>query len=312
MISTARRLFAFGLATGVAWLGFAQVFRTDDGSAITRLEGGNWVNEDTVRTARETVPHSLVLPAWKNPDEFEKDVFTFARVLFRSDPTISDGAGRGRRLGWWVDYPDADLNLSYRLQQMTSMAVDPDARVIRLTDPDLTDYPFIFMVHIEGILMDDAEAQALRGYLQRGGALMVTDFWGTASWERFKVQMQRVLPERSWVELSMDHPVFRSVFEIKGPVHTLRIPTMQFWDRKTYPNDPAAPLSVRYRGPGSETMHVWAMLDDRQRIMAIALHNSDVSDGWEREGEDQEFFRVFSEAIAYPLAINVIHYLMTH
>ncbi len=296
----------------MAWLGFAQAFRTDDGSAITRLEGGAWVNEETVRTARETVPHSVVLPAWTNPVGFEKDVFTFARVLFRSDPTISDGAGRGRRLGWWVDYPDADLNLSYRLQQMTSLAVDPDARVIRLTDPDLADYPFIFMVHIEGILLDDAETQALRGYLQRGGALMITDFWGSASWERFKVQMQRVLPERSWVELGMDHPIFRSVFDIKGPKHGLRIPTMQFWDRKSLPGDPTAPLSVRHRGVGSETMHVWAMLDDRQRIMAVALQNSDVSDGWERESEDEEFFRVFSEPIAYPLAINFISYLMTH
>jgi hypothetical protein len=270
------------------------------------------VNEDTVRTARETVPHSVVLPAWTNPEGFEKDVFTFARVLFRSDPSISDGAGRGRRLGWWVDYPDADLNLSHRLQQMTSMAVDPDARVIRLTDPDLVDYPFIFMVHIEGILLDEAEEQALRGYLQRGGALMITDFWGTASWERFKSVMQRVLPERSWVELDTTHPVFRSVFEIKGPKHRLRIPTMQFWDRQSFPDDPDAPLSVRHRGQGSETMKVWAMLDDQQRIMAVALHNSDVSDGWERESEDEDFFRVFSEPIAYPLAINFIYYLMTH
>jgi hypothetical protein len=311
-MSSLRRLLVFGLATGMAWLAFGQAFRLDDGSSITRLEGGNFVNEDTVRTARETVPHSVVLPAWTNPEGFEKDVFTFARVLFRSDPSISDGAGRGRRLGWWVDYPDADLNLSHRLQQMTSMAVDPDARVIRLTDPDLVDYPFIFMVHIEGILLDEAEEQALRGYLQRGGALMITDFWGTASWERFKSVMQRVLPERSWVELDTTHPVFRSVFEIKGPKHRLRIPTMQFWDRQSFPDDPDAPLSVRHRGQGSETMKVWAMLDDQQRIMAVALHNSDVSDGWERESEDEDFFRVFSEPIAYPLAINFIYYLMTH
>lgn len=307
-----RRLLAFGLATGVAWLGFAQAFRLDDGSSITRLEGGNWVNEETVRTARETVPHSVVMPAWTNPEGFEKDVFTFARVLFRSDPNISDGAGRGRRLGWWVDYPDADLNLSYRLQQMTSMAVDPDARVIRLSDPELVNYPFIFMVHIEGILLDDTEEKALRNYLQNGGSLMITDFWGTASWERFKGVMERVLPERTWVELDMSHPAFRSVFEIRGPKHRLRVPTMQFWDRQGLPDDPHAPLTVRHRGPGSETMHIWAMLDDKERIMAVALHNSDISDGWEREGEDQDFFRVFSEPIAFPLAINFIYYLMTH
>ena len=43
-----------------------------------------------------------------------------------------------------------------------------------------------------------------------------------------------------------------------------------------------------------------------------AIHNSDVSDGWERESENEVYFNRFSEKIAYPLAINVIFYLMTH
>jgi hypothetical protein len=54
------------------------------------------------------------------------------------------------------------------------------------------------------------------------------------------------------------------------------------------------------------------MLDDRQRIMILAIHNSDVSDGWEREGEDEVYFNQYSEKIAYPLGINLIVYLMTH
>ena len=34
-----------------------------------------------------------------------------------------------------ADLPDADLNLSYRLQQLTSIRVDPNARLLRATDP---------------------------------------------------------------------------------------------------------------------------------------------------------------------------------
>ncbi len=44
----------------------------------------------------------------------------------------------------------------------------------------------------------------------------------------------------------------------------------------------------------------------------LAIHNSDISDGWEREGEYVDYFKVFSEARAYPLGINIIFYLMTH
>jgi hypothetical protein len=59
-------------------------------------------------------------------------------------------------------------------------------------------------------------------------------------------------------------------------------------------------------------MHVRALLDDKQRISVLAFHNSDISDGWEREGENQDYFQKFSEKIAYPLGINIIFYLMTH
>src|SRR5581483_2988637 len=98
------------------------------------LEGGGTVNEDTVRTARETGSHSTGTPEWKNPAGFEKDVFTFTRVVFKSGISRGNGWGRGRRLGWWIDYPDADLNFSFRLQQLTSTRVDPDGRVVRLAD----------------------------------------------------------------------------------------------------------------------------------------------------------------------------------
>ena len=59
-------------------------------------------------------------------------------------------------------------------------------------------------------------------------------------------------------------------------------------------------------------MHVRAILDDKGRIMVIAVHNCDNGDGWEREGEDDYFFHEFSEKRAYPLGINIIFYLLTH
>ena len=76
--------------------------------------------------------------------------------------------------------------------------------------------------------------------------------------------------------------------------------------------DPQSRIHYRFRGEGDEQMHVRAWLDDKQRIMAVAIHNSDVSDGWEREGENDEYFHRYSEKIAYPLGINLVVYLMTH
>ena len=51
--------------------------------------------------------------------------------------------------------------------------------------------------------------------------------------------------------------------------------------------------------------------DERGRLMVIMTHNTDIADGWEREGEDEEFFYRFSIR-AYPLGVNIAIYAMTH
>jgi hypothetical protein len=293
----------------------------DGGSSLVRIEGLAIIDENTVRTAREVVQHSKGgdTPVWMNPPAFEKDVFTFARVIFKSglepgeNPNFNWGWGRGPKLNWWVDFPDADLNFSYRLQQLTSIRTNPDGRVIKLTDPQLTEYPFLFMEHPGYMQLREAEVTALSKYLRNGGVLLVIDFWSTRDWEGFARQMKRVLPERSWTDLDVDHPIFHSVYNLEGPMKRLQVPTIQFWNPNFNPNDPQSDLQEGYdRGPGSKTMSVRALLDDKQRISVLAFHNSDISDGWEREGENPEYFQKFSEKIAYPLGINILFYLMTH
>lgn len=279
-------------------------FPRDNSGPWIHTEGGQLVNEDTVRTARETAPHSVVWPGWTNTPGFENDVFTFARICFKSRP------GRPEWLGWINDYPDADLNLSFRLQQLTSLKVDPNARVLKLTDPSLVTYPFIFMSHPEGIVLQEVEVVCLRNYLLNGGALMADDFWGERDWKAFEEQMKNVLPRRGWTELDMKHRVFHSVFDLRPPMNRLQVPSLQLWARDFDPEHPEATTSF-YRGRGSEEMHVRAWLDDKDRIMVIAAQNTDTGDGWEREGENEVYFREFSEPRAYPLAINIIFCLMT-
>jgi hypothetical protein len=316
------RILAFAVMGGV---GFAQP-DTDGvgGRSLVRLEGGGFVDEDTVRTARETLGHSVTLPEWKNPRGFEKDVFTFTRIIFWSDPSrpTERGGYRGSfggggfggygRMGWVVDYPDADLNLSHRLQQLTSMKVDPDARVLKLTSPDLAEHPFIYMEHIERLSLRPAEITALRRYLQNGGVLLVNDFWGAMAWKNLQAEMSRVLPGRTWTELTMDHPIFHCVYDLRMPMSGLRVPSMQRWNTDYNPADPNSNPTNGNRGEGYETMHVQAIFDDKQRISVLAIHNSDISDGWEREGEFEDYFKVFSEARAYPFGINIMFYLLTH
>jgi hypothetical protein len=278
----------------------------DDGGPIVQTEGGMSVDEDTVRTARETAPHSADTPVWTNPLQFERDVFTYTRVIFKSSP------GRPSWFGWVNDYPDCDLNLSFRLQQLTSIKTDPDGRVLKLTDPALGEYPMLNMTKPGRIELREEEVQGLRKYLLAGGALMADDFWGAAEWDQFESQMRRVLPERNWVELPMEHPLFHCVFDLKVPKNKLQVPYIRAGMSSLNPSSPNFGNSAQYGGADAQEMHVRAWLDDKQRIMIIATHNTNNGDGWERERENSAYFHEYSENRAYPLAINIIFYVMTH
>jgi hypothetical protein len=68
----------------------------------------------------------------------------------------------------------------------------------------------------------------------------------------------------------------------------------------------------RADGEECREVHFKAIYDDKGRIMVIICHNTDLGDGWEREGEYKYYFKEFSEKIAYPLGINIVFYAMTH
>ena len=108
--------------------------------------------------------------------------FTFCRIMFRN---ASNGDGGG----WYVDYPRADQNLSFRFSELTTTQVSRDIAgnfnhvVIQLTDADrLARCPFIMLTEPGGAYFDEAEAAGLRTYLQKGGFLWADDFWGEYAW----------------------------------------------------------------------------------------------------------------------------------
>ncbi|MDR3401299.1 MAG: DUF4159 domain-containing protein [Chthoniobacter sp.] len=291
-----------------ASLGYAQRHRRSIDGPIFYTEGGEAVDARTVKTAREIASHSTGTPEWTNPPEFAHDVFTFVRIIRDRDPYGSPSAGE-----WITDFPDSDLNLSFRVQQMTSIKVDPNGRTLRLTDPELLRYPFIYMVEPGALLLRDEEVPILREYLLNGGFLMVDDFWGEWQWEGMASQLKRVFPERDFVDLPMDHPIFHCVFDLQGPLSKLQTPNERQGVRSEY-DGITWERHPRKEGGYEECseMHVRAILDDKGRIMVLATHNCDNGDSWEREGESDYFFHEFSEKRGFPLGINIIYYVMTH
>jgi len=237
------------------------------------------------------------VPVWNNDERFKADLFTFVRVRYSSHGGGWGGGWGGG--GWATDYPDSDLNFSYRLHELTALEVDPYGKIIELTDEALFDYPFIYVIEPGRMLLEEAEVTALRRYLMNGGFMMVDDFWGEAEWANFYREIKRVFPEFEPVELPLEHEIFHIVYDLKMKP---QVPSIHAWERSGLTYERWDATEVHYRG----------IFDDKGRMMAIVCHNTDLGDGWEQEGASREYFKEFSEKWSYPLGINIVTYAMTH
>lgn len=291
----------------------------------------------------EVVQDRRGVPDWKVDEHFKNDVFTFVRIEYDSvyrggrfggggigemyrnvslEQQPRRGRGRGGRGGgfgggfgggygmgrWAIDYPDSDLNFSFRLQQLTSLKVNPNPIHRRLTDPDLCDYPFIYIIEPGLLSFSTEEAAALRHYLLNGGFLMVDDFWGDSEYENFHQQMKGVFPEPQYEpeELPFEHEIFHCVYRLKDKP---QVPSIGAWGG---PGSNITWESGWGHDGDTRTVHYKGIKDEKGRLMAIICHNTDLGDGWEREGEDEDYFHEMSEKKAYPMGINIVTYAMTH
>lgn len=228
--------------------------------------------------------------------------FSFCRGMFqqwRSEPSGS---------GWSTDYPDADVNFSIRFSELTKTRVsrqptgDPNHLVVPLTDDFLYNCPYLHMEDVGTLRFTDEEVARVREYLMKGGFVWVDDSWGSYALESWERQIGRVLPPDEFpiLDVPLDHPVFRTMFQIqKLP----QIPSISHWRRSGG--------GTSERGYDSDTPMIRGISDRHGNLMVLMTHNTDISDAWEREGEDPEYFYSFSPD-GYALGMNIVLYAMSH
>ena len=228
--------------------------------------------------------------------------FNFCRGMYTSNRPEPGGTG------WTTDYPDAERNFSIRLGELTKTRVardetgTPDHLTVRLTDEALFQCPQLHMEDTGTVAFTDEEVVALRAYLLKGGFLWVDDFWGEAAWDQWVEEIGRVLPPSEYpiVDLPLDHPIFRMQFVVN---EFPQIPAIQSWRRDPY--------TTSERGEESAVPDARGIADRNGNIMVFMTHDTDISDAWEREGEDPRYFYEFSPK-GYAVGINAMIYTMTH
>ncbi len=226
--------------------------------------------------------------------------FTYCRLVYESVRRDSSGDG------WDTDYPNADRNLPTRLGELTPTPVsswshgEPGYAVVRVTDPEVYQCPFLMATDVGELGFDDVEVVAMRDFLLKGGFLWADDFWGSAGREHFDREIARVFPEYPIVDLPLDHPLMSIVYSVP---EIPQIPSISSWRRLGG--------GTSELGADSATPTMRALLDESGRILVLITHNTDISDGWEREGDDPDFFYLFSPD-AYAIGVNVVVWMLTH
>jgi len=215
--------------------------------------------------------------------------FTFARAAY------SDWGGRWRP-SWATDYPKADRQFLIGLKRLTRVDAFDLEHAVRLDDPEIRRFPFLYAVEVGRMALTEEEVIGLRDYLEAGGLLVVDDFWGTWEWESFQEQISRVLPGRPVVDLPLDHPLFGMFFEID---ELLQVPNVQngmaggpTWERDGY--------VPSCRG----------IFDDDGELMVIINWNTDLGDAW--EWAENPYYPLQRSTFAYQLGVNLVLYSMTH
>ena len=236
------------------------------------------------------------------PAEASDRGFSFCRIMYQQ--VRSEYLGHG----WNTDYPNSDANLMIRLSELTKTTIsqdrhgEPNFYVVRLTLDEVFGCPFTFMSDVGTVGFTADEVEQLRAYLLKGGFLWVDDFWGPQAWDHWVGQISRVLPPGEYpiFDVPIDHAIFRGLFKVDD---VPQIPSIQYWRRSGG--------GTSEQGYSSAEPHFRSIADEHSRLMVVMSHNTDIADGWEREGEDHEFFHRFS-IDSYAVAIDVLLYAMSH
>ncbi len=221
--------------------------------------------------------------------------FYFTRAAYTDFRRGDFGSFRRRRGSWSTDYPKADVQFLIGLTRLTNIDAYELEHPMRLDDPDLRRYPFLYAVEVGAMALTDTEIEGLRSYLLAGGFLVVDDFWGSRQWANFEREMRRVFPEYTIVDIPMEHPLLRTFYRID---EVRQVPNV--WQGRT-------------GGPTWEydgfVPHLRGIFDDADRLMVLINWNSDLGDAW--EWAEDPFYPLPFSNFAYQLGVNMIIYGMS-
>ena len=180
--------------------------------------------------------------------------------------------------GDWYSNPGSLENLMRYIERSTRLNMADRQAVVEPGSPALFNYSYLYMNGHGNVYFDDEEVRHLRHYLENGGFLHADDNYGMN--RSFRREMKKIFPDKEWVELPFDHPIYHQVFDFSSG-----LPKVHEHDNK-----PPQGLALFHRG----------------RLVVFYSYESDLGDGWEDKEvhHDPEAIRM----AALRMGVNIFMY----
>lgn len=203
---------------------------------------------------------------------------------------------RFRYQSWRIDAPKSDQQFLVVLKRLVDINAYDWENYVGLADPDLRKFPLLYMLEVGGMYLSEPEIEGLRGYLDAGGFVIVDDFWGQEQWGQFELNMRKVYPDKSFVDLPLDNPIYSAYYNID---HVEMTPAINNTVQKSEcPWDPLCYTQVK------------GLYDDEGRLMMVVNWNTDLGDAW--EWAESPAYPLELSTYAFEMGTNLVVYAMSH
>jgi len=182
---------------------------------------------------------------------------------------------------WYGDQTAVSTWLKF-LRSRVGIETARDRIIIKLTDRDLYQYPFLYLVGHGNVRFSAKEVELLRSYLMRGGFMFVNDDYGLD--KSFRREMKRVFPDRSLEPIPNNHDIYHCFYDLSG------LPKIHEHD-----GEPAQGFGVFHEG----------------RMVVFYAYSADIGDGLEDQKIHPDDSPTLRE-LAAKMAINISVYALTH
>ena len=181
---------------------------------------------------------------------------------------------------WYAD-PSSLPNLLEHLNNHTNVVINPREKRAKIGDNIFSGSGYLYLTGHGNIKFSDEEAQILRDHLLAGAFLHADDNYGMN--KSFRREMKKVFPEKDWVELPLDHPIF-NIFYI-------------------FPN--GLPKIHKHDNNRSQMLGLF----NDGILMVVYTFESDLGDGWENPKVHNNPIKIRKSALE--MGTNIILYALS-